>query len=241
MNDLSISSLMNRVHIKELNLPEGPYMFNNYYVPRVSTILSKMIHEDYLMTWANNMGLKGKRHTDISKIATDYGTEVHRRAEVLLGDDQEQKNQIIDLEDLSAYVALKDWIYNNNSDINVLYSELSLSCPYYGGTMDLVFKTRNDKIILLDFKTSKSVTYKYFLQLAAYEYMLRTQMGMNIDAVEILHLDKTKPEYTEYIIDLSCPGHRTFHEQNVESFLSLVYAYWNISRSEQMYNSIIRS
>jgi hypothetical protein len=223
--------------MKDLDLSDSPYINDNYYVPRVSTILSKMIHDDYLMIWANTLGRKGLNHRAVAREATDYGTEVHRRAEILLGEDQEEIDKIKNLNDMNSYIALKSWINDNEGLINVLYSELSLSCPYFGGTMDLVYQ-KDGKTILLDFKTSKVITYKYFLQLAAYEYMLNTKMNIHVDAIEVLHLSKISQDYHEYILDLSNPEHAAFHAHNVETFLSLVYAYWNINTADNMFHNI---
>lgn len=232
--EINIFSILNRINMKELNLPEGPYSVDNYYVPRVSEILSKMIHEDYLMTWANNMGRRGFSHKAISQQALDYGSELHHRAEILLGKDQEKKDEIINLNDMNSYIALKDWISYYGDRLVPLYQETSLSCPYYGGTFDLLASIDGKKT-LIDFKTSKSVTYKYFLQLAAYDYLIKTNMNIDLNAVMILQLDKRCTDYTEYIIDLHIDGHRMFHEQCKETFMSLVYAYYNIYKTEMMY------
>ena len=232
--EINIFSILNRINMKELNLSEGPYSMDNYYVPRVSEILSKMIHEDYLMTWANGMGRKGINHKDIAQRALDYGSELHRRAEILLGEDKDKRDEIINLNDMTSYIALKDWINYYGDSLIPLYQETSLSCPYYGGTFDLLTSLEGKKV-LVDFKTSKSVTYKYFLQLAAYDYLIKTNMNIDLDAVMILHLDKRSTDYTEYIIDLHMDGHRRFHEQCKETFMSLVYAYYNIYKTEMMF------
>ena len=116
-NEISVLSILNRINMKDLNLPEGPYYIDNYYVPRVSEILAKMIHEDYLMVWANGMGRRGLDHTAVAKESADYGTEVHHRAEILLGSNEEEKNKIINLNDMNSYIALKKWISDSVSKI----------------------------------------------------------------------------------------------------------------------------
>ena len=54
------------------------YLYNNKPVPRVTEILSDMLHEDYLMEWANNVGLyQHKSHIEYRDEATTIGTYVH--------------------------------------------------------------------------------------------------------------------------------------------------------------------
>ena len=54
---------------------ETPYKYENIYVPRVTTILSEMLHEEYLMDWANSVGLyQHKKHTEYTDRACDIGT-----------------------------------------------------------------------------------------------------------------------------------------------------------------------
>ena len=61
----------------------------------------------------------------------------------------------------------------------------------------------NGKIYLIDFKTSNHVTYKYYLQLAAYSKVLREKENINIDGVIILQLNKYQPKYFRSIYSRS--------------------------------------
>ena len=42
----------------------SPYNYNNIPVPRVTEILSKTIHEDYIVKWANYLGFKHLNYQD---------------------------------------------------------------------------------------------------------------------------------------------------------------------------------
>ena len=62
---------------------ESPYSFEGNPVPRVTSILSEMLHEDYLMTWANNVGLyQHKKHTEYNEIACLIGELSHKGFEI---------------------------------------------------------------------------------------------------------------------------------------------------------------
>ena len=60
---------------------------------------------------------------------------------------------------------------NENMPFRVIETEKQLVCPYFGGTLDCLAEI-DGRIYIIDFKTSNHITYKYFLQLAAYKYMI---------------------------------------------------------------------
>jgi predicted RecB family nuclease len=112
-----------------------------------------------------------------------------------------------------------------------------MSCQWFGGTLDALLKIGNS-IYLVDFKTSNHITYKYFLQLAAYRYMLRVIEGINIDGVIVLQLDKDEPGFNEYLLNFYIQQHLEFINHCETTFLSLLYGYYNIQQSERMFKTI---
>ena len=53
------------------------YEFDGIVVPRVTAILSDMLHEDYLMDWSNYLGLyKHQKYKDVLDAAADKGSSV---------------------------------------------------------------------------------------------------------------------------------------------------------------------
>ena len=103
--------------------------------------------------------------------------------------------------------------------------------------MDALLKI-GDKIYLVDFKTSNHVTFNYFLQLAAYRFMLKLRENIDIDGVIVLQLDKEEPGFNEYLLNFSIEQHSSFMTHCEETFLSLVYAYYNVEYAENLYKSI---
>ena len=214
-----------------MKLKEEKYFYNNIPVPRVTEIISKMISEEYLLYWANSLGFKHQSYKKTVQAAADIGSEAHDLiSKFLLGE--------VFTSDNIPYLGFRKWwidISSNNS-VKVLGSEVQISCPYFGGTYDLLLQI-NDKIYLVDFKTSNHVSYKYYLQLAAYKYMLELQ-GYKIDGVIILQVNKSKIEYTEYPLLFDIPEHLDFINKCLNTFFSLVYGYYNISKCENMYKNI---
>ena len=208
------------------------YEYNGRKIPRVTTILSAMMHADTLMYWANNLGFKGIRYKEFMTEAANIGTEAHFRIEMFLKEKLESEDNV-------PYLGFKQWwndIISGGNTIEVVGSEIELKCPYFGGTADALVKI-NGGYYLIDFKTSNHVTYKYFLQLAAYQYMLSLQ-GIYLSGVIVLQLDKEEVGYNEYSLHYSDPSHKDFMDKCTNSFFSLVYAFYNVREGEALFNNI---
>lgn len=242
-------SLNNLEKIKEIpEIESNKYFYNSKAVPRVTEILSKCIHEDYLMIWSNALGLyKRKKYQDEMDRASFIGTNVHNFIEDYIRNNLYKKEDIKNTNDRSiinnidngvkSFILWYDELIKNNM-IEILGMEQQLICPWFAGTYDLLMKI-NGKTYLVDFKTSNHIGYKYFLQLSAYKYILKSIYNINIDGgFIILQLDKYNIAFEEYLLDFNNKQHYDFSEQCIETFLSLVYSYYNILQVKQLYNNI---
>ena len=223
------------------------YLNNNVAVPRVTEILSAMLHEDFLMEWANRIGLyKRQKYKETLEKAARIGTYSHDLVEQYI------RNQIynIDVMGISSRIeydsaknaveSFRLWyndVFTLNNTINILGIEERLTCRWFGGTYDMLIEI-NGRIYLVDFKTSNHISYKYCLQISAYMYMLKLDRDIHIDGAIILQLDKKTPCYTEYILDFSNEIHKSFIEDCEECFLSLVYSYYQRLNIESQYKII---
>lgn len=212
---MSIETLLKQIDMKELNTEVDRYQFQGINVPRVTEIISSMLHEDFLMTWANNIGLyQKKKYKEELDNAASKGTYVHNAIEDFITNNNELNIDSVEeqyqKEVSYAYGSFKSWwniVTKNN--VRVIMQEQKLSCPWFGGTLDLLLEI-NGKIYLLDFKTSNHPSYKYFLQLAAYRYMLKYFYNIEIDGVGIIKLNKKFIDFEEFIIDKSNPDYEDF-------------------------------
>ena len=218
---------------KLINL-EDRYTYNNHPVPRVTSIISKMISEDYLMGWSNYLGFKRQKYKDVIERAANYGTKTHLALEMFLKNKEIPKDA-----PLTTLIGFKKWwsIINSNNNIQVLGQECKLSCPWFGGTYDLLLSI-DGLIYLVDFKTSNHLSYKYCLQLAAYNYMLKYNNLYNLSGIIILQLDKNSPSFKEFVLNFSNENHKKFFDFCEHTFLSLVYSYYHIMKTEEYYNTI---
>lgn len=203
-------------------------------VPRVTEVLSRMLHSDSLMYWANSLGFKGLRYRDVLNKAANTGTIAHAAIERFLKEKIQDKTNIPFLGFLSWYDTIT---IDLKLPVEILFVEKKLSCDWFGGTLDALIKI-DGKIYLVDFKTSNHVTVNYFFQLAAYRYMLRVVEGIEIDGVIVLQLDKVEPGFNEYLLTFSDISHLDFMNRCEITFMSILYAYYNVCKAETDFKSI---
>lgn len=143
------------------------YHINGRGIPSVTELLS-FIDSEGLIGWANRIGRQGLDNKEVANKAAEFGTMVHESIENYLKGKKYTDNVCLD--------AFKEWWTGINSchRVRIIGQEQSIVCEYFAGTYDLLI-TIDDKPYLVDFKTSNHVGYKYFMQLAAYRYLLYTQ------------------------------------------------------------------
>lgn len=231
-----VEDLLKRIDY-DIKIDSSIYYFNNKIVPRVTDILSKTIHEDYLMKWANSLGFRRLSYVEELNKAALCGTIAHNAIEQYLQQKEEfDPNKHENNTPFQSFLLWWEDITRSN-DIEIVGQEEQLTCEWFGGTYDLLLKI-NGKTYLVDFKTSNHVSYKYFLQLAAYRYMLYRSKGINIDGCLILQLGKQEIMFKEYVLDFSNTEHYYFIEQCAQAFMSLVYAYYNTFHVKELYKTI---
>lgn len=233
----NIISLLDAV--EGLSNVESDYYYNGIKVPRVTKIISKCIHNDGLMYWSNNLGFKRQSYSKVLKSAAAIGTECHENIDKFLIDNSHMAEDIMG-DARNAYNSFRRWYDDIQSyaSVEIIYHEHPLVCKYFGGTLDGLYKI-NGKIYIVDYKTSNHINFNYYLQLSAYRYMLRTELGINVDGVIILQLSKNDISYNEYMLNFDNPNHLAFINQCENTFLSLAYSYYNLFVVENMYNNLI--
>ena len=242
-----IDNLLNEDDEFEVSKKWKSYQFNGYPIPRVSDILSKTIHEEFLLQWANSLGYKRKSHIKERDSSAMKGTYTHELIEQFL----HSKYVKTDFSDIptehrfavyNAYNSFISWynMVNNNMPFKVIETEKQLVCPYVGGTLDLLVEI-DGRTYIVDFKTSNHTSYKQFIQLAAYKYILENYYNIYLTGgVLILWLNKKEIQYLDFVLDVTNQEHMYIMEQNKNTFLSMLYSYYNINRTEDLYNQVFK-
>jgi len=203
--------------------------------PGVTTILGELGKGNALLQWAVNCAVQwleenpndfdgAKKHwRDVSKEAMDIGSEVHNLIEQyikmrIIGKNIDYHGKYRS-EVENGYLAFLEWEKNNID--KWIESEMTIYNDkyWYAGTLDAVAKLKNNKIYVIDFKSSKGFYDDYVLQISAY----RNAYGKNTDGMGILRLDKETglPEWKDY---------SQKYEQSIEAFHYLVQFYYTFKK-----------
>lgn len=207
------------------------YHIDGRGIPSVTELLS-FIDSEGLISWANRVGRQGQDNKDIVKKAAEFGTMVHESIEFYLKKKYTGPGNV-------CLDAFKEWWTDINKyhRVRILGQENPLIGEYFAGTYDLLISI-DDKPYLVDFKTSNHVGYKYFMQLAAYRYLLYTLKNINIEGCIVLQFDKKEPKYREFNLDFTNPYDYEFIENCYRSFMGLVYTYYNVKLCQREFAHI---
>lgn len=219
----------------------NPYYYNGVAVPRVTSILSKTINDPYIAQWANSLGFKQEGYRKTLNRFADIGTEVHKDiSDHLQAIGEQTSPKFSHAESVRCRAAFLRWFVPlvNQNRVICLGSEKKLSCPWFGGTFDALLNI-NGKNYLIDFKTSSKIQYRYYLQLAAYRYLIQyNNILPDIDGAVILRLerkDTDEPYFEELVANLDSPDDKVFMDQCLQAFFSLVVAYYHLCDIEEKF------
>lgn len=216
---------------------DSPYTYNGtIHVPRVSIILKECISKEYLINWAARIGKQ--QYTIEKNKATTIGTRVHEMIEnyLLNGTDLD-----VSFKTAPSYMNAINTAYNNFKNWKsyieslgyfleeIIAIEKSIATPYYGGTIDCVCRI-NGKVYIIDFKTSKKISYEYIIQTSAYMWAVNNGYGDNlphIDGIGIIRIDKEKNKFEDLFLNESIPYQYNILNQYFIGFGSLLASYYN--------------
>ena len=163
------------------------------YYPSVTYILSFFPKGKYFETWLKDVGHSSEH---IANNAAKEGTQVHNAIEKILDGEE-----IFWLDEYgTAKYSLEVWNmilkfveFWTTQKPKLIASEFHIFSDKYkiAGTIDLVLEL-NDKLWLIDIKTSNSVHTAYELQVAAYAQCWNESVERKIDHTGILWLKSTK-------------------------------------------------
>lgn len=133
---------------------------------------------------------KGKRKEFLNK-AGDIGTRLHNAVDSFFCTG---KIPALDDDIQTPFQNFMSW-FNKNEYKVILADTILASKQYrYGGRMDALLEDKEGNLIIVDFKTSSSISsIEYKLQLAAYRQALKETYGIdNINKGMLIRFDKEK-------------------------------------------------
>ena len=216
------------------------YKFHGRNVPRVTVILTEMQSDQGLIHYSNFLGFKHIDYKQMLDNASIIGRETHSFIESYIQRKTEYKAPVRQEVVNCTNAFIKWWkMLNFHCNVKVIAEEQPLTCPWFGGTFDLLIEI-DGKRALVDFKTSNHITHRYFIQLAAYKYLISYNYNMPLDLMIILRMDKEKADYEMATVDLSVPEDNEFIEHCTYAFFSQVNNYYSLARVKHEYNKLLK-
>jgi len=153
----------------------------------VTTVLSIISKGDGLLNWYAKLGFEKAK--EVMKEKGKRGTTVHKTIEQYLRGNI--KNFDLQPKEIKTFCEpVAKWVNDMGLDImdieRIVYSDKSR----FAGSLDILAKLPDGKIIIGDFKTSKAIYNTYFLQLAAYAKALQEKDKIKVDSLVIIRPDE---------------------------------------------------
>lgn len=193
---------------------ESDYVYNGRCIPRVTKILAACRNQEFLIDYAARMAYQ--KYIMYRDTALDVGTNVHNMIDEYLMDKYIRRIVITDLNKYykminasftdkqikQCMVSFDNFIFweqslqNLGVQIEAVHAiEHTCACPWFAGTLDAIFQI-NGAYYIIDFKTSKRISYEYPIQASAYAWMINNgydNIVPRIDGIGIIRCDKNTP------------------------------------------------
>lgn len=225
---------------------------NKYYlnskgerVMRVSEVI-KILAKDQLITWANMLGFKHIDYKQELERTANIGSLCH---DVLENYFDKNRLAVIDYDEfnITDYGDKKEVVNALDSffrwykhmrktrTYKIKFTEFVIVGENLGGTIDCAIEGWDDpdKVIFVDYKTSKSFYLTQFLQLAAYVMLYEEVHGKNtIEGIMIVRLEKRKDKDAEAWF---------IHRDNLDPFITCFQCMFDTARGTKILNHHLRS
>ncbi|MBN19492.1 MAG: hypothetical protein CL758_08480 [Chloroflexi bacterium] len=213
----------------------------------VTTVVKDVIDKPALVNWAKNIGINSSQETlksylgqtvtldlikdfqiksknaveKTSTSAADFGTYAHHLIESII----KGENPQIPKEYTETINSFFKW--RNQFNIDILFSEICVYSKKYSvaGTLDAI-GIKDNKIILVDWKTSKALYPEYALQAGGYICCLEDMTNNEINEGWIVRLGKSSPEFEVKAINI---------ENSKKGFIQAI-EFWKTFYSKKLYN-----
>lgn len=168
------------------------YLADGTRVPSVTTILRVLGKGDYLLNWANNLGLDGYDVNEYRRAQANVGTLGHAMiAAELRGETMDLYGFSQEERDRAANVLASFRAWRRTVDLEPILVEVPLvsEAARYGGTIDL-YARLGPKRGIIDVKSADTAYDEHFFQVAAYRRLL-TENGYLCEFNAILNCPRS--------------------------------------------------
>lgn len=175
--------------------PKGGYRHDGARVPSVTTILGRVKESGGLIGWAWKMGAEGITLDEARKGTADVGSCVHDMIEAYFhglppeGPRGRFERDGVDMAAADeAFAGFLRW--REESRLTVIATEVALTAPGWGGTVDAMARDPEGRLWVLDWKSSNAVYVDMLAQIAAYAHLWTANRGEAVHGGRLLRVSK---------------------------------------------------
>lgn len=225
------------------------YEYNGVRVPRVTKILDDLFSKEFLVNYALSFRNRYE-YLNAKSQSLSVGTHTHLMIEEFL---KTGKYQEADFKKAPARAPIcqlafdnfYNWyqhLINNGNTFELIGLEVPVVNPFYGGCVDCIAKINNATYIL-DFKTSKKISYEYMLQVCAYMWTINAGYTdlPHIDGIGIIRVDKESDRYEDLFLNTFKPIQNAIINEYIRGFGTLLNAYYEKINMEYTFNQYKKS
>lgn len=175
-------ALINWAKKEALSLVENALIKRLNGKPSARVVLNKR--------WVNEVLSDAKKRPDtIKEEAADFGTQAHETINMII---YGEEPKYIPEEIIAPINAFKDWWHN--SGITLIAGEVPVASIEhgYGGCLDAL-GVKDEKLIILDWKTSSGIFNEHALQVSAYSNALYETYGLECSKAIVVRFGKKLP------------------------------------------------
>ena len=185
MKNFTINNTNNRIEFLDARF----YKTDNGFVPSVTTILEAYPKDAAYFKWIKDVGSDadairdeaGRRGSVVHELTEQYDSGVNC---TFISDSGYPKYKMMEWSMFERYV---DFLNTYNPEIDLMETNMISDKLGFAGTLDRVIKL-NGKTMMIDIKTSNSIYPSYWLQLSAYNELLK-QANVNVESFGVLWLN----------------------------------------------------
>lgn len=191
-----------------MEIPQITKKYPEYYtadgtkVKGVTTILKNVgWGNDALMYWAWQEGKYGRNYKDASQNACGIGNFAHYLCECFIKniepDTKKMPRDMLEQANNSCN-SFKNFLNMNKLKITDTEIGIVSEKMHYGGTIDCIAVDPDQRLHMIDIKTSNGMYGKYLLQLAAYGYLYKEKFEKKIHNYHIIRISKQSGMFFHY-------------------------------------------
>ena len=167
------------------------YLKDGTQVPGATTI-TKLLNKPFLVAWANKLGKKGIDVNEYVKDTAKIGTLIHGIVESHITGEAIDIPETVSDNELEqaekAFLRFKEWEDKQNIEYLGVEKTLVSEIYKYGGIIDCYCKLNNIYSVV-DFKTSKDISYEHFLQTSSYIQLLK-ENNLPVEQIVIINIPR---------------------------------------------------